>query len=161
MATMVQPVRVARRKLIDRTSSAAVCTGGVRGYEAGSAPSGQGIHGVVVTGLGGRVAGGTLTHVHLWQPFTVHFLKALPLGDHDDPANEQVDPELTDARDTVHSVLLRPIGYGSGVEIDPAGHATGTPTTWEAGYLDWDGTKFRTATLNVGFIVFNAMECTR
>lgn len=162
MAVMVQAVRVIRRKLIDRARAAGVCTGGVRGYEASKGPGRDGdIHGIVVPAAGGRVTGATLSHVHIWQPFTVNILRALPLSSVDEVESEQLDPELTDARDTIHSVLLAPIVYGDGVEIDPAGHAAGQPHTWDAGYLEWDGTYYRTATLSVGFVAFNALETTR
>jgi hypothetical protein len=159
MTTMDQTVRVIRRKLIDRVRSTGVCGAGVRGYEAASAPAGDGVHGIVVTGTDGRVVGASLTAVHLWQPFTIHFLYSLPLQD--TAESEQVDPRLSDARDTCLAELLAPVTYGDGIEIDPAGHSGGDPISWSAGYLDWDGTKYRTATISLGIVAYNAMETTR
>lgn len=157
-----QIVRVIRRKLIDRVKTTQVCTGGVRGYEAGAAPGRGGeLHGIVTVADGGRVAGATLTAVHLYQPFTIHVLKALPLGSAEDAQAEQLDPVLTDARDTILAALLAPVVYGDGIEIDPAGHSAGAPATMDAGYLPWDDTHYRTATITVGWIAWNAMETTR
>lgn len=162
MAATNQVVRVIRRKLIDRVKATGACPGGVKGYEAGKSPGRDGgIHGIVVVAPGARVAGATLTAVHIWQPFTIHVLKALPLGSAEAVEAEQLDPQITDARDTILAALLRPVVYGDGVEIDPAGHAAGGPATLDPGYLPWDADHFRTATITIGFVAWNAMETTR
>jgi hypothetical protein len=162
MTTLEQHIRVVRRKLIDRIRSTGVCTGGVQGYEAGKAPTERSkIYGIVVPN-DGFVTGTSLTGAHVWQAMTIHFMKAVPL-DGDRPSeteSEQIDPALTDARDTALAALMAPIGYGDAVELDPAGHS-GERVRWSTGYLDWDQTKFRTATITAGFVAWNALETTR
>lgn len=158
MTVVPQHVRVMRRKLIDRALSTRVCAD-VNGYEAGKAPTGPGIHGIVVVGPG-YVVDGSLRAVNVWQAFTMHFLFTLPLAERPEAEAEQVDPRLTDARDTVLASLLANIVFGDGVELDPMGHR-GERIRWSSGYLDWDGQMFRTATLVPGFVAFNAIEVGR
>lgn len=158
MTAVPQHVRVMRRKLMDRALSTRVCAD-VAGYEAGKAPTGPGIHGIVVVGPG-YVVETTLRAATVWQAFTMHFLFTLPLSDRPEAEAEQVDPRLTDARDTVLAALMANVVFGDGVELDVAGQR-GERIRWSAGYLDWDGQMFRTATLVPGFVAYNAIEVGR
>ena len=152
-----QHVRVTRRKLIDRlTQVGDWSVEGHEPYEVPNTSTPERIHVAVVTGPNRIVAPtSTLAYSAQWFSFVCHFFKRLPLSE--PQMQERIDPELSDARDTCIAKLHDGISYGSGVELDPTGKF-GDPLRGEPGYLDQEGTKFRTETMTVGFIAFNAFE---
>jgi len=158
MTLMVQHARVIRRKLIDRVRSAGVAT--VTGYEPDSAPDADDrVHCAVVNGPGRTVPqASTLSGTSVWQSYILYLYLTMPLGR--DKEQTQVDPKVSDARDTILDVIHTPIEYGDAVELDPAG-AYGDPLRWAAGYLDQENTKYRAETITAGFVAFNVWEPTR
>lgn len=160
MSALIQHQRMCRRVLTARVSATGVCDT-VEGYEPKKAPKRGDMHCAIVNGATRVVPNAsTLANVAQWFPFTLHFYFALPI--HDTPSEDRVDPAMTDARDTVMQALLTQVdAYGNaGVELDPLG-AYGDPMRSEPGYLPQDDTHFRTESLVVGFIAFNAYETSR
>lgn len=156
MTALQQYSRVARRRLIDRAKSTGLFRD-VLGYESVSElPDPGGLYALVVNGPG-SVSRVTLKAAVVAESYWVHVLRSLPLGEAAD--QEQVDPAVSDARDTLLLALCQPIGYGAEVFLDVGG-SEGTPLAYEPGYLDIGTTKYRTETITVPFVVFNAWEIT-
>ena len=157
-APLVQHSRVIRRKLLDRASSVGGIT--VTGFEPPSGPPNPDvIHAAVVNGPGRtHTSESTLAGTSVWQSYIVHLFRKLPMNE-GDQAEEQVDPELSDKRDTVLDALHSNISFGDGVELDVVGR--GEPIRWAPGYIEFRPTKYRSETITAGFIIYNAWDQVR
>lgn len=158
MTVRVQHARVIRRKLIDRCASAGVAN--VQGFEPASAPNADTkVFCAIVNGPGRTVPqASSIANTTVWQSYLIYLYLKLPLGQ--DQRESLIDPEVSDARDTLLSVIHNPIGYGNEVELDPLG-AYGEPIRWAPGYFEQEGTKYRAETITPGFVAFNVWEQVR
>lgn len=157
--TFKQHSATARTAILGRVSQAGVCEN-VVGYEPKSAPPRTGIHASVVNSAG-RVAQftTTLAGATAWQTFTIYLFRVLEL--HDTIMEELVDPELSDARDTIIDQFMADVTLSAGVEIDIAGAWGPEPMRWEPAYIDMDNTKYRHETITVPVVLFNAWDTVR
>ena len=141
----------------------------VNGAEPKSAPVSTGVTAAIMEGQGQVLPlASSLAALSIEYVTTVHLFRKLNLGqkDRDPSIDEAFEPELTTARDTYVALLMSDLTGGtlalaSGQEFNPTGAYGGTTLGWGPAYVEIDGQNFRTQSITIPAIVFNAWSVTR